>query len=109
MQNEMEFFLTTRPDLKVGIRMSVNVYETIKNEIIRMLDNNEGVPLLSFFEILHTRFSGVLGEEVGWYLYHVKLDMQTRGLITVEYSKGRRNMRPVIKMVRKKRLRGTAA
>ena len=105
----MEFFLTTRPDLKAGIKMPVNVYEAIKNEIIRLLDNNEGVPLLSFFEILHTRFNSLLGEDAGWYLYHVKLDLQTQCLITVEYSKGRRNMRPVIKMVQKKRLQGTTA
>lgn len=108
MQNEMEFFFTSRPDLKDGIRMPVNVYEAIKNEIMRLLDNNEGVPLLSFFEILHTRFAGQLGEDSGWYLYHVKLDLQTKGLITVEYAKARRNIRPVIKMVRKKRLRGAA-
>lgn len=103
----MEFLLTTRPDFKDGIRMPVDVYDAIKNEIMKLLDNKNGVSLLSFFDILHTRFAGLLGEDAGWYLYHVKLDLQTKGLITMEYPKARRNIRPVIKMVRKKRLRGT--
>jgi len=34
----MEFLLTTRPDLKEGI-MPANVYEAIRDEIMRLLDN----------------------------------------------------------------------
>lgn len=93
----MELILTIRPDLEDGIKMPVDVYDAIKNEIMRLLDNEARVSLPSFFEILHIRFVEQLGEEAGWYLYHVKLDLQTKGLSRVEYPKAKRNIIPVIK------------
>jgi hypothetical protein len=71
-----------------------------------MLDNEARVSLPSFFEILHIRFVEQLGEEAGWYLYHLKLDLQTNGLIRVEYPKAKRNIIPVIKKGRRKRVEG---
>ena len=105
---EMEFIFTTKPDFKDGIRLPADVYNAIKNEMIELLDNEEGVPLPSFFEILHIRFAELLGEDenVGWYLYHVKLDLQTRGLINVEYPKEGRTIKAVIKIVRAQKRRG---
>lgn len=102
----MKFLYTLRPDNKEGIKMPADVYESIKNEIMELLANEQGLPLFSFFEMLHLRFISLLGENVGWYLYHVKLDLETRGLITVEYSNRSRNKKSVIKKVRKERERG---
>lgn len=78
--------------------MRADMYEGMKREIVHLLRNEEGVPLQSFFEILHSRFVDVLGEETGWYLYHMKLDLETRGVLKVERSKGKRNIKTVIKM-----------
>lgn len=94
----MEFLLTLKPGYKTGIRMRVDVYESIKREMVDLIKNEEVVSLQSFFEILHTRFVNIHGAETGWYLYHVKLDLEIRTVIKVERSKGRRNIRTVIKM-----------
>jgi hypothetical protein len=98
----MEFLFTLKPNYKAGIKMRVDVYEAMKKEVVDLIKQEEGVLLQSFFEILHTRFVGLLGAETGWYLYHVKLDLETRSLIKVERSKGRRNVRTVIKMATRK-------
>jgi hypothetical protein len=94
----IEFLLTLKPDCKTGIKMRVEVYEAMKREIVDLVRDEEGVSLPSFFEILHARFVDLFGVETGWYLYHVKLDLETRTVIKVERSKGRRNIRTVIKM-----------
>ena len=78
--------------------MRSDIYEGIKREIIHVLSDEEGVPLQSFFEILHTRFVELFGEKTGWYLYHVKLDLETRAVLKVERSKGKRNIRTVVSM-----------
>jgi len=41
----MEFLITTMPDLKDGIKMPVEVHEPIRDEIMRLLDNEGGVCL----------------------------------------------------------------
>jgi hypothetical protein len=94
----IEFLLTLRPGYKAGIKMRLDVYESIKNEIIDLVRQEEGVSLPSFFEILHSKFVDLLGVETGWFLYHVKLDLEMRSVIKAERSKGKRNVRTVIKM-----------
>jgi hypothetical protein len=94
----VEFLLTLKPGNKGGIRMRADVYEAMKREMVELIKNEDGVPLQSFFEILHNRFVDLLGVETGWYLYHVKLDLETRTVIKVERSKGKRNIKTVIKM-----------
>jgi hypothetical protein len=78
--------------------MRSDIYEGIKREIVHLLRDEEGVPLQLFFEILHKRFVDLLGEKTGWYLYHVKLDLETRRVLNVERSKGKRNITTVVKM-----------
>lgn len=95
--------LTKKPDYKAGIRMPVDVYEAIRSEIMKLLDSDEEISLPTFFAILHARFIGTLGEDVGWYLYHVKLDLQSRGAIKVEYKKRGRNVITLMKLVRSRK------
>jgi hypothetical protein len=105
---ETTLLLTKKPDYKEGIKMPVDIYEAIKNEIMKLLDQEDGVSLPSFFDFLHPLFSESLGEHTGWYLYHVKLDLQSRGAIKVEYKKSGRNVRTRIKRAyRPKRSRST--
>jgi hypothetical protein len=89
---------TLKPDDKTGIPMRADLYEGMKREIVHLLQNEDGVPLQSFFEILHKRFVDVLGEKTGWYLFHMKLDLEARGVLKIERSKGKRNIKTVIKM-----------
>ena len=98
MKEIMEVLITLKPDNKSGIRMRADVYEEVKNEIIHLLRNAESVSLPSFFEILHQRFAAQLGVDTGWYIYHVKLDLETRSVIKVVRSRERRSKRTVIKM-----------
>lgn len=93
----MNTLLTLKPGQKSGIRMSVNLYEAIKGEIVTILGNTEDVNAQFLFDVLHGLFIEMLGENTGWYIYHVKLDLEARGVIRVERSK-RRNIGTLIKM-----------
>jgi hypothetical protein len=97
---KMQLVLTKKPDYKAGIKMPVEVYEAMKNEIMKLLHNEEMISLPSLFAILHPRFFDMLGEDTGWYLYHVKLDLQTRGAIKVEFKKRGRNVLTLLKIAR---------
>jgi hypothetical protein len=99
----MELLLTRKPNNKDGIRMPVDLYESIKSEIILILEKEDGALLSAFFEVLHSRFVTRLGEDTGWYLYHVKLDLESRGLIEVDYSRQERHVSPIVKIVRSER------
>lgn len=99
----MEILTTLKPYNKSGIRMRVDIYEEMKKEIVDLLKNEESVSLQSFFEILHIRFVDLLGIDTGWYIYHVKLDLETRSVIKIVRSKERRNKRTFIKMATRHR------
>ena len=98
IESNITMLQTLKPDDKTGIKMPVDLYEAMKREIVHMLMSEEGVALQSFFETLHKRFVEMLGEKTGWYLYHVKLDLEARAVLQVERSKGKKNIRTVIKM-----------
>lgn len=102
----MEQLMTLKPGNKTGIRMRVVAYEAIRDEILKLIRNQEGLTVQTFFEILHPRLTDDLGSDAGWYLYHVKLDLEVRGVIRVVRIKQQRNMvRTILKMVRKTQFR----
>lgn len=90
--------VTLKPQNRSGIRMRVDLYEKLKREIVDLVSSDEGVALDVFFAVLHDRFVDLLGEDVGWYIYHVKLDLETRNVIKVVRSGHRRNKKTIIKM-----------
>lgn len=102
----MEQLMTLKPGNKTGIRMQVVAYQAIRDEILKLIRNQEGLTVQTFFDILHSRFADDLGSDAGWYLYHVKLDLEVRGVIRVVRIRHNRNMvRTILKMVRKTKFR----
>ncbi|MEO7992740.1 MAG: hypothetical protein ABI663_24525 [Chryseolinea sp.] len=95
----MDLLKTLKPNNKTGISMRTDLYEALKNKMIDLL-KEDGWHLHLFFRVLHEQFSNELGEETGWYLYHVKLDLETKGVIKVERSKGRRDVITKLKLAR---------
>lgn len=103
----MEQLMTLKPGNKTGIKMGVVAYEAIRAEIVKLIRSQEGLTVQTFFEILHPRLTIDLGSDAGWYLYHVKLDLEVRGVIRVVRIRQQRNMvRTILKMVRSTKLRG---
>lgn len=75
------YIQTIHPAKRDGIMISSCLYEEIKALILDTL-LIEGP--LTFSELLNkgcTYFSERLGENAGWYFFHVKLDLEARGLI----------------------------
>lgn len=102
----MEQLITLKPGNKTGIKMRGVVYEAIREEIVKLIRNQDGLTVQTFFEILYQRFSDDLGCDAGWYLYHVKLDLEVRGVIRVVRLRQQRNMvRTILRIVRKPKLR----
>lgn len=61
--------------------MKSTLYDSIKAFILHMLENEREILFSTFLQKVHDQFVNDLGENTGWFLYHVKLDMETRGLI----------------------------
>jgi len=96
-------FVTRKSNTRAGITMPLNLYDLIKREMHFVLENEEeGISLASFYELLCSRFAKQLGPDTGWYLYHVKLDLETRGLIKIEHLKKNGHAWPIVKVIGKK-------
>jgi len=96
-------FVTRKSNTNAGITMPLELYDAIKREMHLVLENEEdGISLASFYELLCSRFAKQLGSDTGWYLYHVKRDLETRGLIKVEHQKKNEQVWPSVKVFGKK-------
>lgn len=98
----MEYMVTMQPDQRLGVRMKTDLYHSIKDHMLKVLESNDGVSSEYFFSILHREFAERLGDNTGWYLYQVKLDMEVRGLIRIEKPKKRGSGKRLIKIFKKK-------
>jgi hypothetical protein len=99
----MEFLTTLHPGNKTGTRITNEVYNTIKDAILSLLLPHDGMPSAIFFGMLHKQLVGELGENTGWYIFQVKLDMEARGLIKSEFLKDSKNTKAIIKILKRKR------
>lgn len=56
-------------------------YEEIKEFFLQLLDKETALPINTLLEKGKERFNHLFKDETGWYLYHVKLDLEARGMI----------------------------
>lgn len=99
--SKAEFVVTRKSSRCEGITMPAELYDSMKREMFLILENKEeGILLASFYELLCVHFAERLRQDTGWYLYHVKLDLETRGLIKVEHCKRNDYCQPVVKLSR---------
>jgi len=96
-------FITRKSNTSAGITMPLDLYDAIKREMHLVLEGEEdGISLAAFYELLCSRFAKQLGPDTGWYLYHVKRDLETRGLIKIEHLKKNGQVWPSVKVFGKK-------
>jgi galactokinase len=100
-----EYLWTIHPEHKDGVRMKAVWYQSIKGFILKTLEGEEEVRFTEFFAKVHSHFAPHLGENTGWFLYHVKLDLEARGLIVHDRSIKRNNRSAVVKLLMKSKER----
>ena len=93
----IDYVITLQPNGKKGIRMKKEIYDSLKGAMLNLLENHPEISSQSFFGVLNDQFVGVLGDNTGWYLYQVKLDIQAKGIITTIHTRKRGRTKALIK------------
>jgi hypothetical protein len=78
---EIDYFYTIHPGNKNGVKMRSCWYNEIKKYMLELLESQGEIPFMVFVQLVHTKFAGDLGENTGWHLYQVKLDLEARGIL----------------------------
>jgi len=87
MSHESHFLTTVQPSGKDGVRMPREVYTAVKEFILSELDQVETLTVTDLISKGVAKFGSGMGELAAWRVYHVKLDLETRGLIRNVKSK----------------------
>lgn len=79
MNREDKSIVTRHPVKKIGIKIDKLVYDEFAHFIVHTISTIEHVNLSILLKMSEDRFQAV--KQAKWYLYHVKLDLEARGLI----------------------------
>jgi hypothetical protein len=93
------YFTTLHPEGKSGIKMECHCYNVMKEFVLDLLRAEGEVSFSVFLQSVHSHFVNELGVNTGWFLYHVKLDMEARKLIKHERPKNRRQHLSTIRLI----------
>jgi galactokinase len=81
MTHQEDYLHTTHPNARVGVKMKRDRYDQISDFILNTLEGEKEMTINKLIEKGNYRFWEQLKDETGWYIYHVKLDMEARGLL----------------------------
>lgn len=81
-----EIIQTNHPEKKKGIRMSKVLYNSIAEFIAEEIKNNERTTLAQLLIRQNDVFSDSKHIDMNWFIYHVKIDLETKGMITSVYN-----------------------
>jgi galactokinase len=84
MTQHEDYLHTTHPNARVGVKMKRDRYDQISDFILNTLEGEKEMTINKLIEKGNYRFWEQLKDETGWYIYHVKLDMEARGLLRNE-------------------------
>jgi|GEM_PF-461258 len=101
MMTKAEFLRTVRPDNKAGVRMDRSKYEMLKEFILDVLNKSDQVTINELLSQAQALFDKEFGENIGWYVYQVKLDLEARGLIKRERP-AKRNKKAIVRKMHRK-------
>lgn len=101
----MDFHTTLKPDQSPGIKIRADVYHSIKERILQILEDHDQIALTRLFQVLHDSFVSSCDANTGFYIYCVKLDMEARGMIKSEHIKVKRSRQTVVRLARRRRTR----
>ena len=83
--NTAETIITRLPDKKHGISINSDLYYSLVDFIIRSINDDRHATLMSLLVDGETRYPGY--PNFYWFLIHVKLDLEAKGLIRAEYDR----------------------
>jgi hypothetical protein len=86
-----------------GIKIERSVYKAIHNGILALFENRDEIMPHEFFGTLHDQFTNIVNENVGWYIFQVKLEMEAKGLLKMKRA-SKKNTLAVITAPRKVKL-----
>jgi galactokinase len=84
MTLQQEYLQTVHPDDRVGVKMKRDRYNEIRDFILNALEEEKEITINRLIEKANYLFWNQLKEETGWYIYHVKLDLEAKGLLKTE-------------------------
>jgi DNA-binding HxlR family transcriptional regulator len=83
MKGDNEMIQTLRPDGRKGEFLPRGKYDKWSLFILSALDTEKDLTLNDLLEQAHQKVSGATDHEIGWYVLHVKRDLEARRLIKV--------------------------
>jgi hypothetical protein len=76
-----EKILTLHPEGKQGVNISQEKYETIRQAILSVIEEQEEILFKDLTPAVDRRLEGNFAGSIPWYVTTVKLDLEARGLI----------------------------
>jgi hypothetical protein len=91
---------------KFGVSIFRDDYVAIRDFILSILKREKEITLTGLIERAHSDLAVKLSADIGWYVIHVKHDLESRDVIVTSSSAGKQR----IQLIRLKKLRkGTAS
>jgi len=81
---------TKHPGGKRGIAISPEMYEELANFIMHTLEKKDNINLISLLNYAEEEFGKRVN--LNWLIYHVKLDLEAKGLIKTVSNKDHENL-----------------
>lgn len=81
---EYDYVQTSHPKAGAGVKIRRDCYEQISEFILNTIDSEKNLTINKLIEKANYCFWEQLKDEIGWYIYYVKLDLEVRGLIQVQ-------------------------
>ena len=72
---------TLHPAGKAGVNIDKRKYDTIRNTILDLLQENDAMTFTGLTEEVRGRLEGTFAGSISWYVTTVKLDLEARGEI----------------------------
>jgi galactokinase len=95
--NSLEYVTTLRREERNGTRMLRTHYEALRDYMLEVLQNNNDTTINELLRLCHFRFEPLLRDNIGWYIYNVKVDLEVRGLIRSCVIEKRAKKRVILK------------
>ena len=81
-----EIILTNHPEKKKGIQISSVLYNSITEFIIGEIHHHGQVTLAGLLLRQDDYFASAQNMNMNWFIYHVKIDLETKGMIATVYN-----------------------
>jgi galactokinase len=81
MQIDQGYVTTLRLDERYGVRILLSYYESIRDYMLEVVGRNDQITTKGLLDKCFEKFEHTFGENTGWYIYNVKIDLEARGVI----------------------------